>query len=212
MPPKDFDVMKAAGAGTMLVGIESGSPAVREHMKKGYSEEDLNYSISQLDRVGIKVRMLMIVGYPTETLEDFELTKEMFTRYKPYLDNGTIEEVNLGLTLNLLKRTPLYDDREKYNLVQDNDHVNDWVCIDNPTLTYKERLKRRIILQSHVEELGYPVFEAANYTKQLLSSWNEVQVLTDNTGTMISNVKFDREQNSLSADIIEPWAHSKQNF
>jgi hypothetical protein len=56
------------------------------------------------------------------------------------------------------------------------------------------------------------VFEAANYTKQLLSSWNEVQVLTDNTGTMISNVKFDREQNSLSADIIEPWAHSKQNF
>ena len=212
MSPKDFDVMKAAGAGTMLLGIESGSPAVRAHMKKGYSEEDLNYSISQLDRAGIKIRMLMIVGYPTETQEDFQLTLDMFTRYKPYLDNGTIEEVNLGLTLNLLKRTPLYDDKEKLGLVQNNDHVNDWICIDNPTLTYKERLKRRIILQSHCEELGYPVFEAANYTKQLLSSWNEVQLLTDNTGTMIDNVKFDREQNNLSADIIEPWAHSMQPF
>jgi len=202
MPPEDFDRMAEAGAGTMLIGIESGSPAVRDHMKKGYTEEDLDYTMAQLDRVGIKVRMLMLVGYPTETEEDFQLTIEMFERYKPYLDNGTIEEVNLGLTLNLLKNTPLYDHKDEYNIIQANDHINDWVCVDNPTLTYKERLKRRIILQSHCENLGYKVFESKNYVKQLLNSWNEVCNLPDQSVTLIKNIKYDREQNNLSAEII----------
>ena len=203
MPPSDFDQMAQAGAGTMLIGIESGSPAVREHMKKGYTEEDLDYTMEQLDRVGVKVRMLMLVGYPTETEEDFQLTMKMFERYKPYLDNGTIEEVNLGLTLNLLKNTPLYDNKDKYNIVQANEHINDWVCIDNPTLTYKERLKRRIILQAHCESLGYKVFESKNYVKQLLNSWNEVCNLPEQSVAMIKNIKFDREQNSLTAEIID---------
>lgn len=202
MPPADFDQMAQAGAGTMLIGIESGSPAVREHMKKGYTEEDLDYTMKQLNRVGIKVRMLMLVGYPTETEEDFQLTIKMFERYKPYLDSGTIEEVNLGLTLNLLKNTPLYNNKDEYNIVQVNDHVNDWVCIDNPTLTYKERLKRRIILQSHCESLGYKVFESKNYVKQLLNNWNEVCSLPEQSATIIKNIKFDREQNSLIAEII----------
>ena len=145
----------------------------------------------------------MLVGYPTETEEDFQLTMKMFERYKPYLDNGTIEEVNLGLTLNLLKNTPLYDNKDKYNIVQANEHINDWVCIDNPTLTYKERLKRRIILQAHCESLGYKVFESKNYVKQLLNSWNEVCNLPEQSVAMIKNIKFDREQNSLTAEIID---------
>jgi anaerobic magnesium-protoporphyrin IX monomethyl ester cyclase len=202
MPPRDFDTMKAAGAGTMLIGIESGSPKVRDHMKKGYSQEDLDYTIEQLNRVGIKIRMLMIVGYPTETEEDFQQTVEMFKRYKPYLDAGTIEEVNLGLTLNLLKNTPLHDNKEQFNLIQPNDHVNDWVCLDNPTLTYKERLRRRIILQATCESLGYPVFESKNYLKQLISSWNEVCSLPTQTATLIKNIRYDREQNGLTAEII----------
>ena len=202
MPPDDFDRMAEAGAGTMLIGIESGSPRVREHMKKGYSQEDLDYTMSQLNRVGIKVRMLMIVGYPTETEEDFQLTVEMFERYKPYLDAGTIEEVNLGLTLNLLKETPLYNDKEKYNIVQSNDHINDWVCLDNPTLTYKERLRRRIVLQARCEALGYRVFESDNYLKQLISSWNEVSNLPEQSATLIQNIKYDREKGSLTAEIL----------
>ena len=201
MTPEDFDTMAAAGAGTMLIGIESGSPKVREHMKKGYTEEDLDYTMRQLDRVGIKVRMLMIVGYPTETKEDFHLTIKMFERYKPYLDNGTIEEVNLGLTLNLLKNTPLHNNKDDYNIVQPNDHINDWVCLDNPTLTYKERLRRRIILQARCESLGYPVFESKNYVKQLMSSWNEVCNLPDQSATIIKNIKYDREKNGLTAEI-----------
>jgi radical SAM superfamily enzyme YgiQ (UPF0313 family) len=146
--------------------------------------------------------MLMIVGYPTENEEDFQQTIEMFERYKPYSDAGTIEEVNLGLTLNLLKDTPLYNDRKKYNIVQANNHINDWVCLENPTLTYKERLRRRIILQARCEALGYRVFESKNYLKQLISSWNEVSNLAEQSVTLIKNISYDREKSGLTAEIV----------
>jgi len=198
MPPEDFDMMARAGAGTMLIGIESGSPSVREHMRKGFTEDDLNYTMSQLDRVGIKCRMLMIVGYPTETEEDFNLTLDMFDRYVPYLLRGNIEEVNLGLTLNLLPGTPLSQEKESMNILQTNGHINDWVCLDNPSLTFKERLRRRILLQAHCERLGYKIFESKNYTKQLFSAWEEVKNSPTTSEAMAArSLRYDSEKKSL---------------
>lgn len=197
MPPEQFDVMKQAGAGTLLIGVESGSERVRNHMKKGYSQQDLDYTMQQIDRAGIKCRILMIIGYPTEQLEDFQETLDMFERYVPYLRNGTIEEVNLGLTLNLLKNTPLSDNLEKYNIVQEYSHINNWVCMDNPTLDYKERLRRRIVVQAHCEKLGYKVFEAKNYTRQLFNSWQEVKNLQTDDLFVLNNFSFDREKGGL---------------
>lgn len=199
MPPEYFDVMKDAGCGTLLIGVESGSQSVRDHMKKGFTQADLDYNMEQLDRVGVKSRFLMVVGYPTETEENFQETLDMFTKYKPYADSGIIEEVNLGLTLNLLVNTPLTNNLEKYRIKQKNGHINDWVCEDNPSLDYRERLRRRILLQSHVENLGYRVFEAKNYTKQLFSSWQEVQTINKVTKvTVPSDFKYDREKGGIN--------------
>jgi len=36
-------------------------------------------------------------------------------------------------------------------------------------------------LQAHCERLGYKIFEAANYTKQLYAAWIEVSKLENNT-------------------------------
>lgn len=201
MPPEDFDMMARAGAGTMLIGVESGSPSVREHMRKGFTQADLDYTMSQLNRVGVKCRILIIVGYPTETWDDFQQTMDMFTKYVPYLSNGTIEEVNLGLTLNLLAGTPLDKERNDMKLIQENDHINDWICLDNPTLTYKERIRRRILLQAHCERLGYKIFESKNYTKQLLTAWREVSSQPNNTETLIQNIRYDAEKKSLVANF-----------
>jgi len=196
MPPSDFDLMRDAGAGTMLIGVESGSEAVRNHMKKGFTQADLDYTMAQFQRCGIKCRFLMIVGYPTETLEDFNTTLKMFEDYKIYLNSDTIEEVNLGLTLNLLPTTPLYKDREQYNIIQQKNHINEWICRDNPTLNYRERIRRRIILQSHLENLGYKIFEAKNYAKQLLTAWIEMNNLNIDY-QVIDNWKYDREKGGL---------------
>jgi len=190
MPPADFDAMKASGCGTVWIGIESGSERVRNHMKKGYSEADMQYTMAQLDRVGVKTRLLMIVGYITETQEDFQETLDLFDNWLPYLHNGTIEEVQLGATLNLLPRTPLADHKDDFNIVQTTDHINDWICTDNPSLDYKERLRRRVIAQAHIERLGYPVFESKNYVKQMFSQWEQVQNNHKKVGDAIAPLNY----------------------
>jgi len=190
MPPEDFDAMKESGCGTVWIGIESGSERVRNHMKKGYSEEDMQYTMKQLNRVGIKTRLLMIIGYINETQKDFQETLDLFNNWLPYLHSGTIEEVQLGATLNVLPRTPLADHLEDFNIVQNNNHINDWICTDNPDLDYKERLRRRILAQAHIERLGYPVFESKNYVKQMQSQWEEVQRNSKKVGDAVASLNY----------------------
>jgi len=197
MPPEDFKIMKESGAGTLLIGVESGSPTVREHMKKGYSDKDLEYSLEQIFKNKIKVRFLMIIGYPTETREDFNMTLEMFKKYQKYSSN-LIEEVNLGLTLNLLPNTPLYNEAEKHGLETTKEHINDWVCKQNPTLDFEERLRRRIEVQYFIETLGYKVFESKNYTRALAIAWSQVKNLKSKKIQIDADkLKFDREQGGL---------------
>ena len=197
MPPTDFEIMRDSGVGKLLIGIESGSPAVREHMKKGYSAEDLDYSLEQIFKNNIKVRFLMIIGYPTETREDFNMTLEMFKKYQKY-SSTLIEEINLGLTLNLLPNTPLYNEAEKHGLETTKEHINDWICKQNPTLDFEERLRRRIEVQHFIEQLGYNVFESKNYTRALTIAWSQVKNLKSKKIQVDADkLKFDREQGGL---------------
>jgi radical SAM superfamily enzyme YgiQ (UPF0313 family) len=206
MPPGDFVKMAESGAGTLLIGVESGSPRVREHMKKGYSDEDLHYSLGEIFKNNIKVRFLMIIGYPTETQDDFEQTLRFFDRYAEFGKKGLVEEVNLGLTLNLLPNTPLYNNAEEFGLATTKDHINDWICVQNPTLDFKERLKRRIEAQYYVEKLGYKVFESNNYTRALSIAWSEVENIKKDQIKKIdaTKVKFDREKGSLEEKDFDP--------
>ena len=198
MPPQDFKMMADSGAGTLLIGVESGSPSVRAHMKKGYSDDDLHYSLQQIFKNNIKVRFLMIVGYPTETKEDFQQTLDFFDRYAEYGRNGLVEEVNLGLTLNLLPSTPLYENAQKFGLETTKNHINDWICTQNPTLDFKERLKRRINAQHYVENLGYKVFESKNYIRALSIAWHQVSNIKKKTTKIdASKIKFDRDKGVL---------------
>lgn len=148
----------------------------------------------------------MIIGYPTETDEDYQQTLDFFEKYAEYGRKGLVEEVNLGLTLNLLPNTPLYNNAETYGLETTKDHINDWVCSQNPTLDFRKRLERRIEAQHFVEKLGYKVFESKNYTRALSIAWSEVLNIKKVEVKKVdaSKIKFDRDKGVIEEKDFDP--------
>lgn len=61
--------------GWVYYGIESGSNKILKDMRKGVDSEKNMDAIRLAQECGVKVGGSFIVGYPTETFEDYELTK-----------------------------------------------------------------------------------------------------------------------------------------
>lgn len=65
--------------GWVFFGIESGSNRILHDMGKGIRIEQVADAIEQCRQHGLKVAGSFIVGYPTETSEDYEATKDFIT-------------------------------------------------------------------------------------------------------------------------------------
>lgn len=178
MVPLDYELMAEAGADTMVIGIESGSQKVRDDMKKQSSDEDIDYSFEQYSKNKIKVYMLMITGFPTETEEDFEQTLRMLDRYQNYVADGTIVGINCGTTLTIEEGSPIMSKIKDWNIVSTKGpgvlpNGADWISLDNPSLTYKARILRRIKLQEYAHNLGYTVWKGNDQLKIMKNKYEQ---------------------------------------
>jgi len=78
-----LDQLYAAGCRQVDLGVESGSQRILDLVRKGERVEDNGNAIEYAHKAGIKVRACIIVGLPTETQADVDLTKEFLRKYKP---------------------------------------------------------------------------------------------------------------------------------
>jgi len=78
--------MKDAGFFAMMMGCESGSEKVKEHLKKGTSNDDIRYTLKTLHDVGIKVFGFWMIGMPEETREEAKKTEELIVEMIPYME------------------------------------------------------------------------------------------------------------------------------
>lgn len=141
---EDFDNLANSGCNGLTMGIESGSEAVRDHMRKKFSNEDIEYFVTNLGDRNIKMKFLLIVGYPTETEEDFEMTLEMLRKYGKY---SHLISVSPHMMLTY-ENTPLdLEHRELYD-----DHGFHW---KNDISDYDIRYKRFVKVFEVGEEMGY---------------------------------------------------------
>ena len=168
MTENDWTMTKQSGAESLALGIESGSEEVRNHMKKQFSDQDLDEFMEQAHKNNVALTFLMILGYPTETQENFLQTLKMFKRYKKY--QSVIEGVVLGTTLGILPGTPLAE--ELIEDIQMNDGENFWTYKKNPYLDFRERIKRRIITGEECVKMGYKVQGDRSNYKLLHYLWN----------------------------------------
>lgn len=152
-----YHLLASAGFKILEVGIESGSEAVRWHMGKKFTNSDVEILLERLSKANMMAILLLIVGYPTETQQDFEQTIDMLTKFKPYVDDGTIIEATLGGTQHIDPGSALAKDPNIITSVDElgNVDVYNWRYTKNPDLTFKERIRRRLLIMEHAQSLNY---------------------------------------------------------
>ena len=161
-----------SGGESLAIGVETGSDQVRLHMNKKFTNQDLDYTMLMLKKFNITCKFLMIVGYPTETDQDFQETLDMFTRYQQYIPN--IVGISIGSTLSILPGTLLFNNAEQSNIILDK-YENNWIALDNPELTLTKRIERRYALHEHLLKLGYQIpNDSTEHMMQILIDNNEM--------------------------------------
>jgi radical SAM superfamily enzyme YgiQ (UPF0313 family) len=88
-PESLFARMQDAGA-LLELGVESAIRRVRWEMGKKFENEDIDWHLEMGQKYGIPLMLLCIVAYPTETLEDWEFTKQWFKDRLKYAQNSVI--------------------------------------------------------------------------------------------------------------------------
>lgn len=165
-----YDLLKASGGEGLTIGVESGSDAVRAHMKKQFTTKDIDTELEQFDRRGIVCVLLFFSCYPTETWQDFLDTVNMFIRYQKYCANGTVYKITLGTPYTHHPQTPLWNIQEEIGLESKKGSDILWRLNKNKQLTFVERVRRRLILQEVATILKLPMSRNTAELNQLKNS------------------------------------------
>jgi hypothetical protein len=164
----DFITLKLSGAHGLTIGAESGSNKVLAEMKKQSTVEDLEYEISKFKQFGINCSLLFLMGFYNEYWKDFMETLELLKRLHKYFYTGTINHIRCGYTLSITNWSHI--DKNKFTCKSNNAY--DWIYLPNPTLTLKERIRRRIIIQEFCDRLHIPISYAHQDLLVLMNIYN----------------------------------------
>lgn len=159
-----------SGGRMLSIGIESGSESVRRHIGKEFTNDDIDHAMKLMKKYNVTCQFLMLFGYPTETEKDFQDTLDLFRRCKDYA-GSVITDIEFGSTLGILPNTPLETNKEELGIILDPTHENFWINTNNPTLDFKERLRRRFLAIKTAESLGYSLSED-NHRDLLINFWD----------------------------------------
>jgi hypothetical protein len=170
---QDYIDMKSAGCDYIYVGVESFSDPVRYAMDKKFTNEDLDFHLEMCGKHNIKNSFLMLVGYPTETLDDHKKNLEALKKYQHYAQAGVIAMIVFGYTASILEETPLYNLQHQMRIVNEFPKNlignSNWISLNNPSLTLKERIRRWVELTEVAIKLGYAMPRNIHYLNRFIN-------------------------------------------
>ena len=161
-----FYKMKQCGCYVYIVGLESGSEKVRLDMGKHIKDSSLDFTVEQCFKNEILIILLLIIGYITETEEDFQKTLDLLDRYEPY---KTFLSITLGSTYYISKKSKKIHEDEGLEITFDDD--GHWIYKDN---TIEVRLDRWFRMRDKCISLGYTIddFNNNSYMENLNNNIN----------------------------------------
>jgi radical SAM superfamily enzyme YgiQ (UPF0313 family) len=170
MPEQDYLEMSRAGAENLVVGIESFSESIRDHMRKKFDNSSIDWHFAMCGKYGIKNVLLLLSGYVTETIEDHQTNLDHLKKYQIYALSRTIYAINIAVAgLEIIPGTPLDSEDMGINIIQYTDEdsslydqTNLWISPKNPSLTPKERLRRSLEIIKTAYQLGYKILHMDN--------------------------------------------------
>lgn len=143
--------MKKAGCRYLCFGLESASPKVLELMNKKFDPAWASRIIKDCKTAEISVLMNVLVGFPGETEEDFEMTLKFIRENHSY-----ISVLNTGVGMGITINSAVWNNPTKFNIKTNvdgsiHDGAESWETVDgeNNLYTRNRRLNRiRLLAKS----------------------------------------------------------------
>ncbi len=145
-----FHLLRRAGCSGIVFGVESFSDPVLRAMGKPYLSDHARQVMSWAKKAGLMVVLNLIVGFPNETEEDFEITLRSVRENKGLIDKISSLSTCIITPKCLLEKNP---DDYSLNLPQ-KDHWREW---SRGNLDYRRRKERLIRMRKALQELGIPL-------------------------------------------------------
>ncbi len=142
-----MNILHNSGCTSLNFGLESASPRVLKDMRKFSDIGVIERAIKSAHEAGIRVTCFIIVGYPIETENDFEMTIEFLIRNRKNIDGIMVNTCYVG------PGTVLDDNKRNYKIFGGGD---DWYNdISNPI----ERKVRFNQIISLLNESSIPIID-----------------------------------------------------
>ena len=156
--PEDiYPLMKRSGVVNLVIGVESGNDEVLEAMRKKIKIQDVYDELAQFKQHDITATFLMLSGFYNETYDRFLDSLRFIVKCSSYIANGTISSFGVGTPLFINDKMYLGAEADKLGIIIDSYDQFGWTIANDPTNTYTERARRRIITQVVLDKLGIPI-------------------------------------------------------
>lgn len=155
--------MHSAGCGGLGYGLESGSERVVRDMGKQFTIPLAQEVIRNTRNAGIFTSVNILVGFPTETEENFRETVSFVEANSEFIDEIRLTFVGC----RIYRHSILYKQPERFNLV--NTDTDNWSTKDGLN-TYEERVKRYEAISRRILDLGIELRVNSRTTKKVIKA------------------------------------------
>jgi len=152
-----WQLVADSGAENLIVGIENLNPDIRYAIGKKFSNESIDYHLDRALEHNIKLSLLFITGYVSETQEHIDYSKQWLETHVKY--QPIIFGLQWGGGLGIFPNTYLHKHQKELGVVMIGDKPHLWI---NPKTdsTPAKRAGWVHEFNAHSRKLGYSVPEA----------------------------------------------------
>jgi radical SAM superfamily enzyme YgiQ (UPF0313 family) len=152
-PERIFEKMAKANIKQLSIGVESFSEEIRTQMKKKFSNATMESNLELYKKYGIKVVLLMIVGYPSEKEKHHKENLKWIREHKHMKGGNPISRIEIGGTMLILPGAPVFKNH-MFDYYQDEN--NDWITVNGKEVNNMDvRVRRRIETEEYCVKYGF---------------------------------------------------------